>query len=403
MERLSFTGSGDYSALEAAIHTARYAIAKPICRGKDILDVACGEGYGAALLKDWGAASVDGVDISDEAIEAAQSNFQREGVRFRTGRAEEVASVFRDRKYNLIISLETFEHLDDPTVYLKQIQSLATDDAVIIISCPNDHWYYPNPDQGNPFHKRKYTFDECRQICEGVLGAGSWRFGGLAIGFTTTPGFSQQGPTMQQIGMMNHQAVEATVMVPPDASTSPDPRFCSYFVGVWGSNDLEPSAAIFPSSMKSLETGPFATPTSLSDKAKIDQLTQDYRRAEMARRALFSDNEILRDAVSRSSAVFTQLSDEIASLHDRNASCQGDIKILRNDIVALNQRLGAADKLVHELKHENELLASSNHMLSHTVDTVPWRVVSAYKAVRRKIPSPALNLVRKLVRTLKAK
>ena len=48
----------------------RYAIVQDIAKGKDILDVACGEGYGSASMAD-AARSVVGVDISDEAVQHA--------------------------------------------------------------------------------------------------------------------------------------------------------------------------------------------------------------------------------------------------------------------------------------------------------------------------------------------
>jgi ubiquinone/menaquinone biosynthesis C-methylase UbiE len=49
MERLDLREMPDRPDIEAAIHCARYAIAKGLVAGKRVLDVACGEGYGSYL------------------------------------------------------------------------------------------------------------------------------------------------------------------------------------------------------------------------------------------------------------------------------------------------------------------------------------------------------------------
>ena len=55
--------------LTSAEHFARYLFASGLCAGKRVLDIACGSGYGAYILKIMGAAEVIGVDASAEAID----------------------------------------------------------------------------------------------------------------------------------------------------------------------------------------------------------------------------------------------------------------------------------------------------------------------------------------------
>ena len=45
MERLAFSGNGNFSAIEAAIHLNRYMLARRHCQGRKVLDLACGEGW----------------------------------------------------------------------------------------------------------------------------------------------------------------------------------------------------------------------------------------------------------------------------------------------------------------------------------------------------------------------
>src|SRR5215470_6800869 len=115
MERLSLTSKVTYNASEAAIHMARYQLAVPYCAGKRILDVACGEGYGAYTLKQLGAFAVDGVDNSPQAVTNAQTLFSSTDVRFHLHDAEKVHELFSDETFDVIVSLETIEHLRSPT------------------------------------------------------------------------------------------------------------------------------------------------------------------------------------------------------------------------------------------------------------------------------------------------
>ena len=71
MERLDFSSATKYSSIEVSIHLCRYLNAKNYCQDKKVLDVACGEGYGSALIKRWGARKVVGIDCSEEAIKKA--------------------------------------------------------------------------------------------------------------------------------------------------------------------------------------------------------------------------------------------------------------------------------------------------------------------------------------------
>ncbi|WP_201864664.1 class I SAM-dependent methyltransferase [Microvirga soli] len=369
MERLGFDKTTPYSAIEAAIHAARYAVAKPICEGRRVLDIACGEGYGSALLKDWGADSVHGVDISEDAIASARANFTRSGIDFKVGRAEDAATLLDRESYDLVISLETFEHLDDPRVYLRQIKSLAKSDAVIIISCPNDHWYYPLESQGNPFHKRKYTFDECREICEEILGPAAWRFGGLTVGFMAAAGGAPQGTHWDQTAMMNYSVVPNTIMLPPDPDTAPEHKFSSFFVGIWGAPDLPLSAAIYPTSMKVLETGLFPDTAARLEQAKRD-VEQSNRDVEQSKRDVEQSKRDVR----------------IQRL--RNQALESENSLLREGITQTAQL--------------NRRLSSENAKLQKKLAQVPWRAVGIYRRVRSHIPQPAMKLIGRGVTAIKA-
>src|SRR6266446_10480472 len=56
-------------------HVHRYLLALEYAPGKDVLDIACGEGFGSAILAK-SARSVIGVDIAREAVEHAAHRYR---------------------------------------------------------------------------------------------------------------------------------------------------------------------------------------------------------------------------------------------------------------------------------------------------------------------------------------
>ncbi len=70
---LAWTGERLVTGIEGTIeneHLHRYFLAREFCRGKDVLDVASGEGYGAALLAQT-AKRVIGVEVDSASVEHA--------------------------------------------------------------------------------------------------------------------------------------------------------------------------------------------------------------------------------------------------------------------------------------------------------------------------------------------
>lgn len=90
-------------------HIERYGMIRQWCGGV-VLDVACGCGYGSYLVaKNPDVESMIGVDNSKDAIKFAQSNFSTSKLQF-------IQSEIKDfeLKADVLISLETIEHLPDP-------------------------------------------------------------------------------------------------------------------------------------------------------------------------------------------------------------------------------------------------------------------------------------------------
>jgi SAM-dependent methyltransferase len=131
-----------------AIHLKRYVFAEPWCRGKTVLDVACGVGYGTAELARV-AARVVGGDRDAETIAYARRRYARPNVEFLT--LDATALPFDDGSFDVVCSFETIEHLDDPEQLVAEAARVLRRDGVFVVSTPQSETTTRAP--ANPFHR----------------------------------------------------------------------------------------------------------------------------------------------------------------------------------------------------------------------------------------------------------
>ena len=87
----------------------RYIFSSQFVKGKVVLDIACGSGYGTDYLLKVGAVKVIGVDISDEAISYCKDKYSRSGMEFLVGSVEKIP--VESNSIDIIVSFETIEHV----------------------------------------------------------------------------------------------------------------------------------------------------------------------------------------------------------------------------------------------------------------------------------------------------
>ena len=134
-------------------HIYRYAFASRFVRKKRVLDIACGEGYGAAALQRAGAAHVIGVDISEEVCLHAHEKY---GLEARPGSGEHIPVA--DGSVDVVVSFETIEHVPDPHRFLDECVRVLAPGGRLIISTPNKGIY--GADVKNPYHCSEMTEGE---------------------------------------------------------------------------------------------------------------------------------------------------------------------------------------------------------------------------------------------------
>jgi O-antigen biosynthesis protein len=143
-------------------HLARYQFAAHYARGKTVLDISCGTGYGSQVLLKGGAQSVTGVDLSPETVAEASSAYASEKAHFHVG--DILQMEFPNNHFDLIACFETIEHVGEQECAFQELRRVLKEGGQLIISTPNRIVTSPFRSREdppvNPFHKIEYTTDE---------------------------------------------------------------------------------------------------------------------------------------------------------------------------------------------------------------------------------------------------
>jgi SAM-dependent methyltransferase len=139
-------------------HWHRYAFALPLARERRVLDAACGEGYGSALLART-ADSVVGLDLSTEAVDHARQRYG--GYRnLRFDVADVTALDLAAGSVDLVVSFETLEHVEAQDAMLAGFARALSDDGLLLVSSPDKRTYSDLTGYRNEFHVRELYRDE---------------------------------------------------------------------------------------------------------------------------------------------------------------------------------------------------------------------------------------------------
>ncbi len=147
-----------------------------------VLDVGCGEGFGMDLLrqnaigKHW-----LGVDAIDEALELGKEQFPD----LKMQKASAYKLPFKESTFDLVMSTEVLEHLQDPEKAVKEMMRVAK--KYIFLSVPREPWFrltnlargkYVKALGNHPEHINHWSINSFKKLLEEV---------GLKIEAVATP------------------------------------------------------------------------------------------------------------------------------------------------------------------------------------------------------------------------
>jgi ubiquinone/menaquinone biosynthesis C-methylase UbiE len=162
---LSFTGERFIPGTRGEIwieHWHRYHFARHWVAGRQVLDVACGEGYGSALLARE-ASHVTGVDVSTEAVAHARREYAAiANARFEVAPCTQLPA--GDASLDVAVSFETLEHIEEQERFLDELARVLRPGGLLILSCPNRLEYRDRRGFENPFHVKELYREELAKL-----------------------------------------------------------------------------------------------------------------------------------------------------------------------------------------------------------------------------------------------
>jgi SAM-dependent methyltransferase len=153
-------------------HWHRYHFAARWARGRRVLDVACGEGYGSARLA-RNAAPVTGVDLSPQAIAHARATYgSASNLEFVESSCTRMP--FPDASFDFVVSFETLEHIEGQEAFLDEVARVLKPDGLFLLSCPNKLEYSDKRNYANEFHVKELYREELAAVVAKRFPAIAW-------------------------------------------------------------------------------------------------------------------------------------------------------------------------------------------------------------------------------------
>lgn len=149
LDPLLIASSTPFDKATLALHLERYRLASEYVRDADVLDCACGTGYGSEMLAQAGARSVQGVDLDRSALAFARARHAHPAIIYYEADALRYTPLPKPAVW---VSLETIEHLPNPRAYVSRVAAVLPVGGRFIASVP-----VTVSTDGNPHHLWDFT------------------------------------------------------------------------------------------------------------------------------------------------------------------------------------------------------------------------------------------------------
>jgi SAM-dependent methyltransferase len=123
-----------------------------------VLDAGCGSGRNMIELSDLG--TVTGVELSETSVALAR---QRDAGEIVAGSVLEMP--FPDDSFDLAVSLDVIEHLDDDLTALRELRRTVAPGGALLVTVPAYQWLWSGHDEIN-HHHRRYTRRSLQRVAE---------------------------------------------------------------------------------------------------------------------------------------------------------------------------------------------------------------------------------------------
>jgi O-antigen biosynthesis protein len=181
-------------------HFHRYLWASSLVRGRRVLDLGSGEGFGAALLSE-SARHVVGVDVDELTVEHSKLNYAGPNLEFHLGTALDL-SALEDGSFGAVVAFEIIEHVREQDRVLAEVERVLDEDGLLVISTPERRAYGDARNEPNPFHVRELSLEEFLEL--------------LGSHFPHTAAWGQRTITGSHLNPLGHQPAEGAADAPSE-------------------------------------------------------------------------------------------------------------------------------------------------------------------------------------------
>lgn len=171
-------------------HSHRYVLARSALAGRAVVDLASGEGYGAAWIAEV-ADSVVGVDIDAASVRHASARYASCGnLRFLQGDIEQLP--LADGCADAVTCYEAIEHVPNPRRVVEETVRILKPGGLFFVSTPNKALYTDAREYTNEFHVHEFYLPEFEQLLDEFF-PGHMLFGQRVVAGSLTWPLDQEG------------------------------------------------------------------------------------------------------------------------------------------------------------------------------------------------------------------
>jgi len=363
-------------------HYHRYVLVLDVVKGKDVLDLACGEGYGSALMSET-AKTVTGVDISAEAVRhAAEVYAANKNLSFIQNSA--ISTGIADASIDVVVSYETIEHLAAQAEMLAEIKRVLRSDGILIISSPNRPVYSEESGEFNEFHVKELDFNEFYDLLKSQFENIEFYGQRIMMGSVIQPlEGSQKAYKAWHDGESGFEQVTGKLIDPV------------YFVAVCGNTRSSmptlDATVMYPDNLDLVKHY-----VGFAKWAQTLELT--VRQQETRIVHLMAELQTLSAGLETRDSRIITLNQELAEIKHVLAGSNRETAHLRQVLYERETHIGNLDRIINERYKENQELTSAYRNITSSTS---WRVTTPLREIKRWILSPGQQARRYLAACLR--
>tara|TARA_B100000900_G_C20587478_1_gene720202 strand:- start:1208 stop:2020 length:813 start_codon:yes stop_codon:yes gene_type:complete len=140
----------------------RYSWASNFCKGKDVLEIACGTGQGLSLILPY-SKTLKACDISKKMIKIAKKTYSDEKLEFTVSDASNLP--YKDNSLDVILLFECIYYFENIDLVFNEIKRVIRPKGIILISTANSDLYDFNP---SPYSFKYYGAKELASFLKNI-------------------------------------------------------------------------------------------------------------------------------------------------------------------------------------------------------------------------------------------